>query len=240
MQEPCPSAVVGICMCVLIDMILHHAGTVLSMQEACYHQVSYKEVKNVFICLFSFLRQQKSCLIIFECWQQWVFLQFANLCKKLPMVEMCSAKGPVKHQFTNQLISMCNAIFNQYSFFFSLQYMLQWILRVLKEKYRYIVECAGGGFFFSFCEVPKTSKPFVVERAQITVKAGRFPDSSVHCLFLLEDQQRVLQCSGPFRWSLRNGLKCPKSSAGSSCPFLLCLVSWEWVENISVTAGENK
>lgn len=145
---------------------------------------------------------------------------------------------------TNLLINwfpcVMQFLINTAFFFFSLQYMLQWILRVLKEKYRYIVECAGGGFFFSFCEVPKTSKPFVVERAQITVKAGRFPDSSVHCLFLLEDQQRVLQRSGPFRWSLRNGLKCPKSSAGSSCPFFLCLVPWEWVENISVTAGENK
>lgn len=70
MQEPCLNTVVSICMYVLRDMILRCAGAVLSMHEACYHQVSYKEVKNVFIGLFSFLRQQKSSLIIFKCWQQ--------------------------------------------------------------------------------------------------------------------------------------------------------------------------
>lgn len=69
--------------------------------------------------------------------------------------------------------------------------------------------------FFSFSEVPKTSKPFAVERAQVTVKAGRFPYSSVYCFSLLEDQHRVLQCSGYFRCSLRNRLECPRSSAGS-------------------------
>lgn len=54
-----------------------------------------------------------------------------------------------------------------------------------------------------------------MERAQVTVKAGRFPYSSVYCFSLVEDQHRVLQCSGYFRCSLRNRLECPRSSAGS-------------------------
>lgn len=119
MQESFLSTVLGMCKYVLVGTLLHCADAVLPMQEACDHHISAKAVKNVFIGLFSFLRQQRSFLIIFKCYQQWGFLQFANQCKELPLAEMHSAKGPVKHQFTDHLISTCNAIFNQYSLFFN-------------------------------------------------------------------------------------------------------------------------
>lgn len=234
------STVLGMCKCVLVGTLLQCADAVLPMQEACDHHISVKEVKNVIIGLFSFLRQQRSFLFFFKCCQQWGFLQFANQCEKLPVVEMHSAKGPVGHQFTNHLISTCNAVFNQYSLFF--QYVLLRVLEFGKKKIiQCIVACTRRGFFPLACAGDLTKQAICCGGDSRSCE-GRELFTQLDAPFLPTTGSAVGSAGGvgPLRCSFRNGQKDPNVPIGvtqsprcSSCP---CLVPWECLENIGETA----